>query len=243
MKTLKILFALLLLASCTSDSDTTSASENGTGGSLAIFALKGDYLYTVDESNLNVFSLVNALQPSKVNEIVIGFNIETLFANDDYLFVGSRSGMFIYSIVNPENPQLLSAVEHFTACDPVVANNTHAFVTLHSNTACGNNTNILEVYDTADPLNPILIHRRILTEPKGLGLYNNFLIVCDYADLKFFDITNPAEPVLVHSVAGQFYDVAIVNNDLFAIGKTATSRFLLDANSISNAILKSQVTY
>lgn len=243
MKIIKIYIALLLLVSCSNDSDSTSAEANGTGGSLAIFALKGDYLYTVDESNLNVFSLINTSQPSKVNEVPIGFNIETLFANGDYLFVGSRSGMFIYSIVNPENPQLLSAVEHFTACDPVVANDTHAFVTLHSNTVCGNNTNILEIYDTADPLNPVLVHSRILTQPKGLGLYNNFLIICDYSDIKFFDITNPSEPILVHTLLGQCYDVAIVNDTLFAIGSSTTFRYLLDPNNITNTMLQSQVNY
>ncbi len=243
MKAIKIIVVLLLIVGCSNDSDTTRESADGTGGSLAIFALKGDYLYTVDHMNLNVFSLINTAEPTKVNEKGIGFEIETLFAFDDYLFVGSRNGMYIYSIQNPENPQQLSAVQHFTACDPVVANDTHAFVTLHSNTACGNNINVLEVYETSDPVNPTLIHRRNLTEPKGLGLYHNYLIVCDLEDIKFFDITNPAEPVLVKALPGQCYDVVIVGNDLYAIGATATYRYLLDASNITNPQLRSQVNY
>lgn len=243
MKAIKIVFLLLIIVGCSSDSATPTSSGDGTGGSLAIFALKGDYLYTVDNSNLNVFSLINTNEPTKVNEKQIGFEIETLFAHGDYLFVGSRNGMYIYSIQNPENPQQLSSVQHFTACDPVVANDTHAFVTLHSNNNCGNNINVLEVYDTSDPTYPVLIHTRNLTQPKGLGLYHNYLIVCDNQDIKFFDISNPAEPVLVKALPGQCYDVAIIGDDLYAIGSTTTYRYLLNANDITNPILQSQVEY
>ena len=243
MKAIKILLLMLIIVGCSNDSDSISGATDGKGGSLAIFALKGDYLYTVDHMNLNVFSLINTSQPTKVNQKQIGFEIETLFANGDYLFVGSRSGMFIYSIQNPENPEKLSSVQHFTACDPVVANDTHAFVTLHSNTSCGNNTNVLQVYDTSNLLSPTLIHSRNLTEPKGLGLYNNYLIVCDYQDIKFFDISNPAEPFIVSSLLGQCYDVAIIGDDLYAVGKNVTYRYLLDANNITNPILRSVVMY
>ncbi len=243
MKAIKIFLLLLIFVGCSSDSDSVSTSGDGTGGSLAVFALKGNYLYTVDHMNMNVFSLINSSAPTKVNEKHIGFNIETLFSHGDYLFVGSRNGMYIYSIVNPENPVQLSAVQHFTACDPVVANDTHAYVTLHSNNTCGNNNNVLEVYDTANLNEPVLIHTRTLTRPKGLGLYDNYLVICDDADIKFFDISDPAEPILVHAVAGSCYDVVINGNDLFAIGDTTTYRYLLDPGNITNPVLQSQINY
>ena len=120
----KNIFIVLVLAffinACSGDSETGANSGDGTGGSLAIFALKGNYLYTVDNEKLNVFSLINQEQPVKVNDIYVGFDIETLFSNDDYLYIGSRNGMFIYSITNPEAPVLLSNVQHLTACDPVI---------------------------------------------------------------------------------------------------------------------------
>jgi hypothetical protein len=53
--------------------------------------------------------------------------------------------------------------------DPVIAS-THLYVTLNSNTTCGNNTNVLQVYDTKDLTNPKLIHSRTLTQ-KALVLY------------------------------------------------------------------------
>jgi hypothetical protein len=243
MKNIKYLLLFLVALGCSSDSETNMAPGDGTGGSLAIFALKGNYLYTVDHMNLNVFSLVNTAQPSKVNDVEIGFDIETLFANDDYLFVGSRNGMYIYSLENPENPVQLSQVSHFTACDPVVANATHAFVTLHSNSECGNDINVLEVYETSNPQYPTLVHRRNLSHPKGLGLYNNYLVVCDQNDLKFFDISNPAEPVLANALPAICYDVIITGDTMFAIGEHSLYRYLLNPNDIENPVLQSQVNF
>ncbi len=234
-----LFFALL---ACSSDGDLGSEKSDGIGGSLAIFALKGDYLYAVDDQNLSVFSILNGDNPVKVNDVNIGFRIETLFSSGSYLYIGSQNGMYIYSIENPENPQLLSAVQHISSCDPVVANATNAYVTLHSNSWCGNATNVLEVYDTADPLNPILIHSRNLVQPKGLGLYNNYLFVCD-DELKIFDITNPVEPILVGSLSVICFDVIFVEDTLFAVGDDAVSRYTLNPNNIADISLQSSVAF
>ena len=237
-----VLASLLVLAGCSSDSDSSVSSGDGLGGSTAIFVLKGDYLYAVDDTDLTVFSLLNATGPVKVNDLQIGFQIETLFADGNYLYVGSRTGMYMYSLQNPENPELLSSVQHFTACDPVVANSTHAFVTLHSNTRCGNNINQLQVYSIANPLAPVMVHGRNLVSPKGLGLYSHYLIVCDDV-IKIFDIANAAEPVLATSIPVECHDVIITGNTLFAVGNNAVYNYTLDANNISHHVLNSEVTF
>lgn len=232
---------LLVLVGCTSDNSDFSKSD-GTGGSLAIFVLKGNYLYTVDNQTLHVFSLINSQQPVKVNDVQIGFNIETLFSLDNKLYIGSRNGMYIYSIESPENPTYISEAQHFTACDPVVANATHAFVTLHSTATCGNNLNVLHVYDTSDPSNPNLIHTRNLVSPKGLGLYGNYLIVCDDV-IKIFSITNPEIPELVHSIDQTCFDVIIKGNDLFAIGDNGMFRYELNPMEITQSEFKSKIVF
>ncbi len=245
MKKLTYIIALtLVLLGCSNDGDggANQNSGDGTGGSLAIFALKGNYLYTVDNMKLNIFSLLNSSEPVKVNDVNVGFDIETLFSNGEYLFIGSRNGMFIYSVANPENPQQLSSVEHFTACDPVVANDTHSFVTLHSTSVCGNNVNSLEVYDTTNPRYPQLIHTRNLVQPKGLGLYNDYLFVCD-DEIKVFSIQNPDEPLLVTTINRYCFDVIILNNDLFAIGENGLYRYALNPNDITDISFQSQVTF
>ena len=123
MKTYIIILLALITFSCDSNSDsgvTLNNSDTGQAGSLARFTTFNNYLYTVDNSTLNVFSIADQTNPVKINDIQIGFNIETLFNYKEYLYIGSQTGMFIYSVQNPEEPQYLSEVQHFTACDPVV---------------------------------------------------------------------------------------------------------------------------
>jgi hypothetical protein len=226
-----------------SDSDSAQNGDIGQGGSLAVFAIKGNYLYGVDQMKLNVFSLINSEKPVKVNEIPIGFNIETLFSYGDNLFIGSRNGMFIYSITNPENPTKLSSVQHFTACDPVIANSTHSYVTLNSNTTCGNNINVLQVYDTKDLTNPKLIHSRTLMQPKGISFYTaDYLLVCDDV-IKIFNIQNPAEPVLVHAIDKNCFDLIVRDNTLFAIGNNGVYRYKMNPNNIKDIQLESETTF
>lgn len=236
-------FLLLVFIIGCSDSDSAQNSDIGQGGSLAVFAIKGNYLYGVDQMKLNVFSLINSEKPVKVNEIPIGFNIETLFSYGDNLFIGSRNEMFIYSISNPENPTKLSSVQHFTACDPVIANSTHSYVTLNSNTTCGNNTNVLQVYDTKDLSNPKLIHSRTLTQPKGIGFYtSDYLLVCDDV-IKIFNIQNPAEPILVHAIDKNCFDVIVRDNTLFAIGNGGVYRYELNPSNIKDIKVVSEVKF
>ncbi|MBD3584084.1 LVIVD repeat-containing protein [Flavobacterium selenitireducens] len=239
---LLLLFAIALVA-CSSDSDGLSPGKgDGQGGSLAIFALKGNYLYTVDHSTLNVFSVIDRNHPVKVNEIQIGWDIETLFSFGENLYIGSRDGMYIYSVAQPENPTFLSSAQHMRACDPVVANQTHSFVTLHSDAACGGPLNVLQVYDTQNLLSPVLIHQRNLTKPRGLGLYHDYLFVCDDV-IKVFDIANPGEPVLVTAIPKNCFDVIIKGDALFAIGDQAVFRYQLNPADIENITFKSQVTF
>ncbi|MFT5863323.1 MAG: hypothetical protein ACI828_001980 [Flavobacteriales bacterium] len=248
MKKLLSIFAIAILAaSCSSDSSNNeSASQDATnidgqGGSLAIFALKGDYLYAVDRSDLIVFSVTNATDPVQVNRLSVGFNVETIFGYEDYLYIGSQSGMFIYNIANPEFPEYLSSVEHFTACDPVVANDTNAFVTLWSEVGCGNFVNQLEIYNVEDILNPVLLSVRELTEPKGLGLYGDYLFVCD-DEIKIFDISDPENTVLVHNIDRLAFDVIIQGDLLIAIGETGVWQYQLDPSLITNTTSLSTIS-
>ncbi len=231
------LIIVLLLINCDSDSsnDSSAFSENGQGGSLARFALYVDYLYVVDDTNLNVFSIVNREEPVQVNTIPIGFNIETLFNYKNYLYIGSRNGMHIYNIDNAEEPVYVSDVQHFTACDPVVANETHAFVTLHANIGCGTNINVLEIYDVTDITNPLLISSRNLTQPIGLGLYNDYLFVCD-DEVKVFDVSNPNDSQLVTSIDVNSFDVIINNGTLILIGENGLYQYSLDSDDITNIV-------
>ncbi len=237
MKTYSLFILAILVLSCSNDGDSgspaNSNNDTGNAGSLARFALYSDYLYTVDDSSLNVFSIVDQANPVKINTVNIGFRIETIFNYKAYLYIGSQNGMYIYSVANAEEPQYLSDVQHFTACDPVVANDTHAFVTLHADIGCGTTINVLEIYDVTNVLQPTLISSRNLTKPIGLGLYNDYLFVCD-DEVKIFDVSNPENSTLVHSIDKDAFDVIINGDQLILIGEEGLYQYSLDPTAIEN---------
>jgi hypothetical protein len=241
-KNILAFIVIAILFSCSSDSSSIEQafSEAGKGGSLARFVLKDNYLYTVDIYGLNVFNVNNPEMPVKVNNIPISFNIETIFNLKEYLYIGSQNGMFIYDISTPESPTYVSDVQHFTACDPVVANLTHAFVTLHADVGCGNNINVLETYDITDITNPFLVSSRNLTRPIGMGLYQNYLFVCD-DEVKIFDITNPENMVLVHAIEKNAFDVIIYDNLMVLIGENGLYQYSLDESNIQNTVELSSI--
>ncbi|MDN3723716.1 hypothetical protein QRD02_04930 [Aequorivita sp. SDUM287046] len=238
MKKLILLFITFVFSlGCSQDGENASQNEamgndDGQGGSLARFAMQGDYLYTVDEYGLNVYNITTPSDPVFVNNVPISFRIETLFNYKEYLYIGSQSGMFIYSIENPELPNYLADVQHFTACDPVVANATTAFVTLWSNLGCRTTVNQLEIYDITDVVNPTLLSIRNLMHPKGMGLYGDYLFVCD-DEIKVFDISDPTNSFLVHNINREAFDVIVQNNLLIAIGQNGIYQYQLDPNAIT----------
>lgn len=239
-------FSILIVFSCSESDSSVSAdfSGDGQGGSLATFTLKGDYLYTVDFFNLSVFNISDVSNPVKVNTIDVGFNIETLFSFKEYLFIGSQDAMYIYDVNNAELPKLLSRSNHFRACDPVVANDTNAYVTLHSNATCGGAINELKTYNIEDVENPILLNTRGLTQPKGLSLYgDNYLLVCDDS-VKIFDITDPNDSKYVDEITTQgAIDIIIRNDHAFIISEFAIEQYQLNSSDITNATQISRFTF
>jgi len=246
-KIINIILASLIIcfASCNSDSTdsaTSLANESGQSGSLARFTILDNHLYTVDYQNLNVFDINDRENPVKVNSVNVGFDIETLFSYKSYLYIGSRNGMFIYDANNFETPQFLSSVEHFTACDPVIATATHAFVTLKGGNLCGQDLNILEVYNIEDPENPILLSQRNMIEPIGMGFYQDkYLFVCD-DQVKIFDISDPENMQLAHAIDADSFDVIIQNNLLILIGDTGLTQYMLDTEDIQNETFLSSLS-
>jgi len=241
MRKIVIIFVLIFVIFSCSKNESTYDSV-GQGGSTARFTIQNNYLYTVDDSYLNVFSIVENNNPVFLNKVYIGFRIETLFAYDNNLFIGSQSGMFIFSLDNPEIPVRESSVEHFTACDPVVTDGITAYVTLHSESACGNNLNLLEIYDVSDIQSPILLQTRNMISPKGLSLYNDYLIVCD-DEVKIFDVSDPNAMSFVKSIDVQGFDVIIRNNHLIIIGENGLYQYSLDNNDVENVTHLSTISY
>jgi len=107
-------------------SDNVSSGE---GGSLARFKIVDDFLYVVDNFDINVFDVSNLENPEALDDVPVGFGIETIFNRGDYLFLGSTNGMFIYDITSADKPTFVSEFTHATFCDPVVVDDRYAYIT------------------------------------------------------------------------------------------------------------------
>lgn len=217
-----LILALGGLFACSDDiSNSDFASEpsaTGQGGSLARFAIRGNHLYTVDRNDLHVYDIADVTQPRKVNQVPVGVQIETIFPRQDKLFIGSQSGMFIYNIAQPTQPRFLSNYIHVVACDPVVADERYAYVTLRSiNNVCGNFTDQLDIVDITDLSNPFLHRTYQMTHPKGLGVDGDELFVCDEG-LKVFDISNVDSLVQKYHFRIEANDVIPYRDHLMVIG-------------------------
>ncbi len=206
--------------------DNNLSGGTGIGGSMARFTIVGDYLYVVDQSSLDVFSLSNPSQPSATNTVEMGWGIETIFPYQDKLFIGSNAGMYIFDNSNPSAPNLLSKFEHARACDPVFVKDNYAYVTLRSGTECEGFTNQLDLIDITNLTSPFLVKTFQMQNPHGLSISGNNLFLCEGAfGLKSFDITDPTtlgQHLLDHEANLHAFDAISLNGQqslLMVIGE------------------------
>jgi hypothetical protein len=169
-----------------------NAATTGTAGSTATMALVGNYLYAVPEAHtLGIVSLADPNNPAFVKTMYAGFDLETIFPLRDNLLLGSMTGVYIYSLTDPAAPTQIGMFSHGRSCDPVIADNTNAYVTLRSGTRCGSASNELDVLDATDLTKTTLLKTYAMNKPSGLGKDGNTLFICDSPSIRIFDATNP----------------------------------------------------
>lgn len=171
---------------------SADASGSGVGGSMARFTLSNGHLYTVDDTNLRVFSLAAPLQPSLVNTVGMGWGIETIFPYEHYLFVGSTNGMYIYDNTNATAPGYVAQLAHANACDPVFVSGDYAYVTLRDGTFCEGFDNQLDLVNITNIYSPYVEKTFPMDHPHGLSIDNSTLFLCEGENgLKVFDVADP----------------------------------------------------
>ena len=194
----------------------TAGTATGKAGSMSRFAIVNNYLYAVSNSKLFSVDVSTISQPVIAANQNIGWNIETLYPFKDKLFIGSQTGMFIYGLTNPASPSYISGFSHARLCDPVIADDNYAYITLHASAnICVGTQNELDVVKISNITSPVLVKQVNLTKPKGLSKDGNLLFVCDDdAGIRVFDITNPENPILKQTIPlAATYDI-ICNNGI-----------------------------
>jgi hypothetical protein len=187
---------------------------NGQAGSLSRFALLNNYLYIANRFSLTAIDVSNPLQPI-VKPATFGTGeIETIYPFKNVLLLGSPTGMSIFSVTNPAVPVYAGGISHWRGCDPVVAENNTAYVTVRGGGPCGGSVSQLDIIDISNIYKPVLQKSYPLQNPYGLGIYNNTLGICDGNEgFKLYTVNNTNLQMLSSLNTINAFDV-IMNNDI-----------------------------
>lgn len=236
-----LLIVFIAFACSMGESSDSNASDSGKGGSMAGFTIIGNYLYTTSNDQLKVTDISTPSNPQYKKTVNPGFGIETIFGRDQYLFLGTQTGMYIYDANIADSPVLLSFYRHIYSCDPVVADQQYAYVTLNSVWGnCGQNSNELQIVDISDLSNPYQIFSKSMTSPRGLCIQNDTLVVCDNG-LKIFKVAADRKSIsLLKDIDINATDVISLGHHWLVIGDDGFYQYQIKNNEIKllSSILK-----
>lgn len=241
------------MTQCASNDAQFAAPSNdtGVGGSYARFIVSGDFLYVIDEQRIKTFDLTDPVVPAQIDIKDVGTNIESLFRLDQRLFIGSGSGLYVYEIDDQGIPEFLGQADYelpFQPCDPVVADDQYAYVTLNtlqSSTSCGRSfiqeVNVLKIFDLTQIQTPELIAEYSMFGPKGVGIDGDILFLCDdEAGLKIFDVADPRNiETIIHFDNFTAFDVIPLNGLLLVVATDNIYQF--DYSDVNNIRLISNI--
>jgi len=229
-----------------SSSPTSSSSPIGAGGSMARFTIMNERLYTVSTSDLDVFNISNSADPQHTNTINVGgWDIETIYPFKNKLFIGSRSGMFIFNVANADAPSPAGQFQHARSCDPVIADDNYAYVTLRSGTECegfNNQLDIVNLTRSNNNGNPVLEKTYPMKNPHGLSKDGDLLFICDgAAGLKLYNAGNVSNLQLIHEISDiETFDVITINKIALVVAKDGLYQY--SYADLSNIRLLSKIT-
>ncbi len=243
-----VLSIIILLLSCSEGSDVsfgdTVDGSSAQSGSYANMITVGDRLFIVSRTSLITMDITAPLHPVEIYREQLSFDLESLFINGNTLFVGSQTNLYIYNINENGIPEEASVTPYFqfdNICprDPVVANDSIAYVTLSSDDFqvvdnCGRAQiiNELRLYNIVDIENPELINTVELDTPKGLGFDQELLFICEKnKGIKVFNIADPLDVKLIDEDLGfAAQDVIVLRsqNRLLVVGGSAVRQYDYD---------------
>jgi hypothetical protein len=226
--------------SCMDSDGTTTGGLAGKGGSTARFAVTATHLYAVEDDALKVYQLMGNGALEKINTIDLSPDVETIFVRDHWLYLGTVNAMITYDIATPASPLYISSYSHFVSCDPVVVQDTLAFVTLRTYSCRPSNENHLEIINIKNPQQPVMLTSYGLNSPYGLGVDGDLLFVCEgESGLTVLNVKDPMNVRLIKRYdEDNAYDVIPNKGTLILTGKDGVAQYdYTDADAIKKLSL------
>ncbi len=210
------------------------SNEVGVGGSYAKFQIFNNALYTISDYSLLTFDITNYNSITQVSETWMnawfGGELETTFIRKDYMFIGATNGMHIVGLQDEFNPAYTSSFLHATGCDPVVVEETTAYITVRGGNSCGAIEDQVNVIDVSDISSPVEYSTYFLSSPYGLGVKDNVLYVCNDNGINVFNAANPSSLVLENTYNVNSKDVIPLESHLISVGENVIHQYNYTSN-------------
>jgi hypothetical protein len=198
-----------------------SSYAGGIGGSMARFTIMNDRLYTVGINQLRIYDISDPVDPYYRSNVNLGWGIETIYPFKNRLFIGSQTGMFVYDVTNADAPVAAGQFSHARSCDPVIADDNYAYVTLRSGNTCMGFSNELDIVKLNNSAGSSLLKVYPMTNPHGLSKDGNLLFICDgRGGVKIYNSSNVMNLILMKTIGGlDAYDVIAYKNIALVVAK------------------------
>lgn len=241
MKNVFFFLLLLIFVSCAND-DSGSSFELGDGsglsqsGSFSSYTIVDDFLYIIKNNTLITMSISTPENPIIEQSDPISAEAETLFKYENYLLIGTQTGVIIYDISLRSNPMYVSNYTHQTGCDPVIAKNGIAYITVRNGFGCNVQfeSNRLIVVDISDVAVPIELEQIEMKNPRGLTIIEDKLLVGEGEfGLVQFDISDPTLPMLEKRYLDlNVNDMITLDSIVLMVNKLEIMQYHLKADSL-----------
>ena len=130
----------------------------------------------------------------------------------------------------------MGEAKHGRSCDPVVATDSVAYVTLKGGSFCGPAEDGLYVHDIKNLFQPVLKNTIKISTPGGLGLQDSTLYVCCNANgLRIYNVKDPYNPVEKKVLKGADYKDVIPYGNLL-LCYVATGILLYDISKPADPV-------
>lgn len=250
MKVITVILSFYILVACNSENSSTNPGTQtsyGVGGSTAKFTIQNNHLITIEDHDIQIFSLANPSEPVLVNAYYTPTTItlETIYPyQTNRILLGTNTGAIIMDHSTPGTITEIAFPEHVTSCDPVIAKDDYMYITLRNGRSCSlvnnvNGVNQLLIYDISDITQPELKKTIELDQPYGLSIKDTSLFICYEQGVIEFDITNPLEPAQIDTYDMPCNDIIASTQPMVLTGDDGIRLVQKDnANLIELAIIR-----
>ena len=237
-----------VLVSCTKVTEVDVNGDSAISGKYNTIKVVGDFIYAVTDSELITIDKTDNDNPKEIDRQELGDRIENLYEAENVLFIGSETDMYIFTLASNGIPEMQSETAHIEfsdeveVCDPVIAKNDIAYVTLSSvqpdnSVPCGGmiEINELRTYNIADLTSPKQVNTVNLDSPQGLSIDGDILFVTNLnGNTNVYDVNHNGGMNLVGVIPGGAHDVIATDGKVLIVSKTEIKQY--DYSNIDNII-------